>query len=622
MAIAFFLKSQNVKHRRHFQCLNSNVASHLLDVSLNKDRLERSSITQDRRFRKLDLGVHWAFLQTHDGRPLDPLKSQFVSGTFVSRETLILASMHALWEVDLNRGGIREIVPTASGANGTSEFAKKYGWVPTGVYWHEGTQRLFVANYTANNLLILKYDPGTKTVSLDSVISSEHTKSPENIHVSDAGDYLVAANYDGDGIVAFKKDPRGNWIEIWFTQIRNAHGVSIVKNKVFATGLEERKLYELDIGHGTVLRSIGGLGWNPTVPTFLWPTSVQPVGEDRVILSDAHTGFVSEFSVDSLENEGFYGGNGPTLRFLNMPYAAIAKHDKIAVLSTFQGRIIILDRARLSVLKDFVTYDRDWSHIHPMIQSGQIKEEDIKPTYMLGYKDYSWLKGPRLFLFGRVLNMGYASLSHWEYTTEYAMRMPDKPLGGGRVLNDVSYYYFVDAYKGEKGVFLFSWSGLQLLYVNQIEGVTYALPYTLKDTPWRVGRYLMTPSGVVRIADIEKKLLMNIEKMRDSRIQEKIIPWTAISEIVLQDHAGKMDGSQAKERLREKLANLYHSQLGGKFVSAYLECGHRSCNATELQQLARQVMEEVIDGQNIDLESFVLPGMLASVPCDLEFSEL
>src|SRR2546427_8727398 len=166
---------------------------------------------------------------------------------------------HALWEVDLNRGGIREIVPTASGANGTSEFAKKYGWVPTGVYWHEGTQRLFVANYTANNLLILKYDPGTKTVSLDSVIASEHTRSPENIHVSDAGDYLVAANYDGDGIVAFKKDPQGNWSEIWFTQIRNAHGVAIVKNKVFATGLEERKLYELDIGHGTVLRSIGDL---------------------------------------------------------------------------------------------------------------------------------------------------------------------------------------------------------------------------------------------------------------------------------------------------------------------------------------------------------------------------
>ena len=132
----------------------------------------------------------------------------------------------------------------------------------------------------------------------------------------------------------------------------------------------------------------------------------------------------------------------------------------------------------------------------------------------------------------------------------------------------------------------------------------------------------MTPSGVVHIGDIEKELLMNIEKMRDSRIQDKIVPWTAITEIVLKDHAGRMDGSQAKERLREKLANLYHSQLGEKFVSAYLECRHRSCNAIELQQLARQIMEEVIDGQNIDLESFVLPGMLASVPCNLEYSEL
>jgi lactonase family protein with 7-bladed beta-propeller len=619
MAIAFFLKSQNVQHRLYFQCLNSNVAPHMLEANPISSRFEDSPIARDRRFRELDLGINWSHLRTYNVlRPLNLTSPMFVSGTFVTTDTLILASMKELWEVNLNSGRIREIEPTATGASNTHEFTKKYGWVPTGIYWHEGTQRLFVANYSANNLLVFKYAPKAETVSLDSVVSSEHIKSPENIHVSDDGNYLVAANYEGNGVVAFKKDAQKNWSEIWFAQIRRAHGVSIVKNKVFATGLEERKLYELDLEHGSVLRSIGGIGWDPAAPTFLWPTSVQPVGEDRVILSDAHTGFISIFSTSSLENEGFFGGNGPTLHFFNMPYAAISKHGKIAVLSTFQGRITILDLARMSVLKDFVPQGSDWSHIHPLIQSGQIKEEDIKPTYRLGYKDYSWVKGPRVFLFGRVFAMGYASLSHGKFS----LRMPVLRPNEGGVMNNASYYYFLDGYKGEKGLFLFSWSGRQLLYFHQIEGVTYAVPYTLNDVAWRIGRNLITSSVVVHIADIEKELLMNIEKMRASRIQEKIVPWTAITEIVLKDHAGKMDGSQAKERLREKLANLYHSQLGGKFVSAYLECRHRSCNAIELQHLARQVQEEIIDNQDIDLESFVLPGMLASVPCDLEYSEL
>lgn len=577
---------------------------------------ERSVFVSDRRFRKLELGNHVSTLRLNKKGHLVNLDRNiaFASAAFLNKHTLVAASYDALWSVDIENGVLAELLPTTERASDLAQFKADYGWVPAGVYWHNQRQRLFVANYLGNNILVFKLNQSGNTVLLESVISTEHTISPENVYVSEDGNYLVAANYDGDGVVAFRRVSYGNkWEEIWFTGIRQAHGVAIIKDRVFATGLVERRLYELDLWTGAILRSIGGLGWNPITPSFLWPTSVLPYGETAILLSDAQTGLLSTLSPTTLEHTSVFGGNGPTLKFLNMPYSAIAGHDKLVILSTFQTRIVVLEPQSLDVIKDFVLPGQDWSYVGELVRNGIVRDDDLHETFRRGYSfddPYRWQHGPTLSMFGETFKMHFGGL----VSQRHFLSMPK--FDG--ILNSRGIYYFLDHSRGGKGEFLFSSSARQLLYLAQFRDAAYAIPYPLSGHPWRVGTSLLLPSGVIPIRNVENRISEIIANLRRSRIQNKIIPWAMLAREIVMPYTESLDLQETREWLVTQLFSLYNaSEEGKRFISTYLTCDEVSCDAQRIQQLAIEAFREAKRERVVSLERLILPCMLASLPCDL-----
>ena len=457
-------------------------------------------------------------------------------------------------------------MPEIADSAGPEKLRTTYGWIPTGVYWHETLKRLFVANYLSKNILVFSLSQAKTKLTLEEVIATSHTLGPENVYVSDDGLYRVAADFDGNGIVGFKRKRQG-WTELWFTKIGMAHGVCIIKDRVYATGLSETRLYVLQLDTEQVINSIGRRGWDPSTPAFLWPTSVQKLDDHHVIVADAHTGIVSTLGIPELRTKQFYGGNSPTLQYLNMPYDAPERYGKLVILSTFRSRIIVLNKSDMHVIHDFVPQTSDWSDTYRATRAGSIDQSDLRATFQTVYSIYDpylWVDGPKVFLFGQQFRLNYASIVYGRVQ----LLMPK--FDG--FLNGRTLYYFLDHVQGANGHFLFSPSSPQMLYLTEIAGdATYAVPYSSQDHPWRIGKHLATSKGIVNTGQVEKEIRQRIDRIRASRIDGRIVPWQAFIAEIIRPYAAISDSEPAESWTATKLSRLYQSLIGRQFVSKYMK---------------------------------------------------
>ena len=111
---------------------------------------------------------------------------------------------------------------------------------------------------------------------------------------------------------------------------------------------------------------------------------MQKLDDHHVIVAEAHTGIVSTLGIPELRTKQFYGGNGPTLQYLNMPYDAVERYGKLVILSTFQSRIIVLNKSDMHVIHDFVPQTSDWSDTYRATRAGSIDQSDLRATFQRG----------------------------------------------------------------------------------------------------------------------------------------------------------------------------------------------------------------------------------------------
>ncbi|MDQ7824714.1 MAG: beta-propeller fold lactonase family protein [Candidatus Eremiobacteraeota bacterium] len=431
--------------------------------------------------------------------------------------------------------------------------ARGEGWIhnPAGLFFSPAVDGLFVANYTANNLVVYKVDEKAGTLRFLRVITSAHTISPENVWVSEKGDLCVCANYDGSSVTAFDISSYPAR-ELWNTPIKLAHGVCMSRGKVYATGLMDKCLFELDRSTGRIMRQAGRAGWRPGEMEFLWPTSVQPLSEDQLIVSDAHTGFIYFIDATMLKVSTYFGGNGPTYRFLNMPYTAIVNEEELVVASAFQNRLLCGDRKNLTIDRVYACNAKEWAYT---------REERLTTERLgAGWEKYIWEKGPRVSILGQDFLLGYAQL-HPAYRSE-SLPVLNTPYPASSLFNGGGELYFLDRVQLESGFILFSNQKPQAYYFFR-DDAQYLFPLTLEQDSWCMGNTLCSPLRKVQLKRLEGAIRQKAARLKAKRLTTGLLVADDLRRIMFPGLSGPL--------FHQKLRELFTTPQGRVFYEEYQE---------------------------------------------------
>ncbi|MGN8549060.1 hypothetical protein ACQPTN_32065 [Bradyrhizobium sp. 13971] len=200
--------------------------------------------------------------------------------------------------------------------------------------------RIFIANYLGNNILIARLDKPSRTLRITGQIGDDKTISPEGVAFD--GTMLATANFDGRTVQVFT--PQGDgWTTRCTVPVDQAHGVALLAGNVYATSLTDRQLVKIDPRSCQEVARSGTPGWEKG--QYLWPTSINAFDDKSLIVSDAHTGMLTVVDAEKLEPIRQFGGNGPGITNLNMPYGTLVEGPEVLVTDTFRTRIVAFDKA-------------------------------------------------------------------------------------------------------------------------------------------------------------------------------------------------------------------------------------------------------------------------------------
>lgn len=465
-------------------------------------------------------------------------------------------------------------------------------WNPTGLAASNG--RIYIANHKGNNIIEGVLDCAQGTFRLASVISSRDLITPENVAISDNGNVLVSANYDGNGLTAFLRGPTG-WRQLWFAKnIAFAHGVAIVGEKVYATGLKDSKVYRLSLLSGRVLGSRGSHGADPLRNQYLWPTGLLNY-RGTLLLTDAHTGYVCSIHLDSLATDICFGGSSGGRAGFNMPYGLSSFNEQLLVVSTYSSRL-------LEIAPDFtrgrIRAGRDWywtgsRPVNPMFLVGEAGL--LPPTRP--YPDNPYASTCLMPLWLSSYTCSYAGLA-----TEKGnfLRFPES----GSIFPDLSHYYYIQSFIGDSSedIYFFSPQASTALNVRLVAGVPYVFQDYLDGDFLgfeQRGSALVSPSRTLQKRDVIARFTRLKAALDASR-----------------DANGVARSYQYMDGLKKAIGTS-GSALGQKFLDCYLSylSGRPACDAVSLRKFAISFAFDELSKPDTLLDRALIPCMLANAQC-------
>lgn len=493
-----------------------------------------------------------------------------VSATKLSKDTIVIAAYEEVYLLNATTGAFKRLLPQGIPVEpGASPLRPSYN--PTGVHYSGSHHKLFVANYQGNNILAFDVDASNGNMAFAYSIASEKTISPENVFVSDDGKYLAAANQDGNNVELFEhKD--GTWVPRWAFELGAAHGVAIVGDWVLATSLAERVLVKISIATGKAVSVVGKPGWDPSGPQFLWPTSVYPFDKGTVVVSDAHTGLVSIFRVEDLSYVSHFGGNGPSYQFFNMPYSVIADESTVYILSTFQKRILLLDKDGLSLIRHFAARAADWESLRP--------RRATLESFGKGWETYTWRAGPVVDLVGRKLTFAYGGFTDARFQNM------------GSFLSGMSYLYFIDVFKIPRGYLVFSPMSAQA-YVMTIEPPYMLWPLNIGMDVWRVGEDLVGPKGVIDVKQMENEVARTVRCLENKRNKGTVFGGEDLFSCVkfYKDTIRTYPFTKV-QYAPSRFRTTFRSEMAKGVLSAFDGCAESGCSGASLSFRVERYIEQ------------------------------
>lgn len=474
---------------------------------------------------------------------------------------------------------------------------RKYN--PTGVcLGKNGT--VYVANYKGDNILFGKIDIKKRIFNIYGEFYSINTRGPENLSLNAENSILVSANYDAGTVVAFDL-PSGR--ELWSTVIGQAHGVCIYGDKVYVTGLVERKIYELDLQSGNILRSVGKLGWNPGNNEFLWPTSVSVMKNGNLIIADAHTGYISIMDHATMQVSRYFGGNGPSLRFLAYPYVAIAYDRDVVISNARRNHFIFLDSDCKQVVASFTDDTRRWPEIAYTQKEPFGNEWD-------GYVN-RW--GATYSLFGKKVNLGYGKLKSSD-GKEYILR------NYNIVGQQEAHFYFLQGIKGYDYNLFFSPSSSTLIYLSHDDK---GLPFLwienfLTPDSWNINGNIVSKNEIVAkdaiVKKIKKKEIAYLRLLKKNGFVDKrdLFKFFCSSDIISSPYVD----------FDESFDKIFSSNFGRNFKLIYDRFLLGKQTLQQLHEAARMYYALQEGEIYIYLDEYCLVGMLTGIaPRDAQFTQ-
>ena len=421
-----------------------------------------------------------------------------VSAAAVDDETLLLVNYHDIRSLNVGSG---EVVRLAADL---SRLANPK-FVPTGVAVGPRSRMVYLANYLANNILIGRLD--IDKIVFEKQLTGDGLISPENLALSPDERWLISANYDGNSATAFEaKD--GAFVQKWSAAVPLAHGVAILGDRVFVSSLLQRQVVVLSLEDGAVLGSFGAPGWQAYCLNFLWPTGVQTVNDDMLVVTDSHTGGIYRivFGEGSATLLDVVGGTAPGAFGLQMPYATAPIGNSLAILSTFSPKVVIAGPAAAP----------DAPKIEKLIvQQAEQAEVDAEsseaPPLGVGWNGYVHFAAPPLRISGIGMVPSYGALisvtrdrpTAIEQT--YALNPDTLSLFGASM-------YFIEAHPLRGGVVLSSPSAPFVLYVTLGETSCLA-KVDLPAAPLATDRGLQHRHGTSRYEDMERRARARLREL-------------------------------------------------------------------------------------------------------------
>lgn len=517
--------------------------------------------------------------------------SSFVSGAKVDSKHVALVDYSGLYCLDTDSAALR-IVPRPKGLKGV--------WSPTGIAYRKGV--LYVANYHGNNIIEGNLDCGKSEFKPQTVISTPDTVSPENVAISDDGDTIVSAQYDGSNVAAFRRGADG-WKPLWTAKVPLAHGIAIIGSRVYATGLQHRTITAFDLNSGKQLAQAGQLGADPLKTDMMWPTGLANLN-GVLILSDAHTGYICSVNQSTLHTETCFGGNGAGEQKFNMPYSTVPFGKSLLILSTYSSRIA---EAKVDFTKANVRVVRDWYWTGNERVNPSFTQERSGLARMVAFptNPYSsvclmptWLPG---------MTCAYAGLANRSQSK--FLRFPiaiSTFKAGGEI-------YFVHSFPGHSAhdTYFFSPQATSILNLRIVKDVPYMFmrqaPVGLQDN----GSSLVSPTHTIAKDQVSDDFDRMFATLNTSRNKSEIVPAELASQVLTP--AGSTS-DEFRSRLKASI-NASKSAVGARFLARYLKCAGDTCDGDGLRKEAIAYATEQMQAQDILLDRVIIPCMLANAKC-------
>lgn len=534
------------------------------------------------------------FISVYSALAMNVYKSgHLVSITGVDDEELFLTADYSNIYLFNRFTGRSEILPVSGGSRRN---------VPTGLAYDASTRRLFIANYTSNNILVGRIDWAQKKIIIEEEFGHDVAISPENIAVDPDSDSVAVANYDGEEIQIWSNRER-LWTKTCSVPVNLAHGVTFANSLVFATSLGNRELVKINPSSCQVISRIGQIGWGNN--QFLWPTHVKEWDDTHVAVSDAHTGKLTIHRQDDLRAVRSIGGNGPFA--LNMPYSFTRATDgEIILLSIFGSKIIGILELRLKIWKVFGDDYLPWN------LSGSLNRRNWS-LYKRTDKsvDFLW----------RCMQESYARLLACDGSLALQLPAPSETF-----VSEGSYYYFVEVSRLSSGWFLSSPQNNVAIYVRE-EDLRSAPMYVGYDA-WQDGNRLFASGTSISMEGIEiasKGYLDDADRLIGSGLRSVwalagFLPtrssWIALaSRIELNGPKSTDEERAATARFAEQISMRIVQSGLSEFLSANENCAATAaCDHSRICQIAQMAARPLATSDSeVSLSALLMAAMLN--PC-------
>jgi hypothetical protein len=442
-------------------------------------------------------------------------------------------------------------------------------------------------------------------------------QSPEGVAVNSDGTKIAVANYDGQSIQLFDTQTGE---DLWTKKIGLGHGVCIVGDRVYGTDLSASAILELDLYSGSELRRVGAKGLDETQFESLWPTYISPYN-DQLLIADGLGGMIYIVDRETLQPVRVFGHNGPSDKYLMMPYCAIGSGDMIIVGSEAQDRIVVMKDTSdgLHAAKSLNRYPAEWDYFRFRI--------DRTPSSALPIvRGHAWefptcVECWDVSMFGATYKAGFRILARVSDFDPAASRAyPDGlPLKlylanprGGLYSDD---FLFTTTLPTEKGYLFVSSRQEIATYFSTVNGIPYYVPARVERGSWVIDGEVWGPTTFGFTQDLIATLDNCVSRLASQRSPNGYVSLRQLRESFFYHRYDVIDliadrgGSSFEDGFQTIVSLNFESAAGRAFFEKYLSFTDQT-PASEISDAAKTYYKDILSLDVIRLPEFALVSTL------------